>query len=59
MQRCLANRGPRKSVQDFRDALTTAGYPQETDPVVHFFVQSQETVDREYGGSWYEAAEMP
>ena len=40
---------------DFRDALATARYPLETDPVVHFLIESQETVDREFGGSWYEA----
>jgi len=27
--------------------------------VVHFGIQSQETVDRDYGGSWNEASEMP
>jgi len=45
--------------KEFRDALVKAGYPAETHPVVHFGIQSQETVDRDYGGSWYEASEMP
>jgi hypothetical protein len=45
--------------KEFRDALVKAGYPAETHPVVHFGIQSQETVDRDYGCSWYEASEMP
>jgi hypothetical protein len=44
--------------KEFRNALVKAGYPAETHPVVHFGIQSQETVDRDYGGSWY-ASEMP
>jgi hypothetical protein len=43
----------------FNAALAKAGYPTNTIPVVHFGIQSQETVDREYGGSWYEAGQMP
>jgi hypothetical protein len=38
--------------EQFRAALVRAGYPTETIPVVHFGVQSQETVDRDFGGSW-------
>ena len=45
--------------KEFRDALVKAGYAAETYRVVHFGIQSQETVDRDYGGSWYEASEMP
>jgi|SRR5215469_8182605 len=45
--------------KEFCDALVEAGYPAETHPVVHFGIQSQETVDRDYGGSWSEASEMP
>jgi hypothetical protein len=43
----------------FRDALAKAGYPTDTIPVVRFGIQSQETVDRDYGGSWREAGQMP
>jgi hypothetical protein len=45
--------------KEFRDALIKAGYPTDTYPVVRLGIQSQETVDREYGGSWYEAEEFP
>lgn len=48
-----------KIYEDFRDALIKAGYPVNTNPAVHLGIQSQETVDREYGGSWQEASEMP
>lgn len=40
-------------------ALIEVGYPADAVPRVRFVVQSQETVDREYGGNWAEAAEMP
>ena len=36
-----------------------AGCPTDTVPVVHFAVESQETVDRDYGGSWNERNRMP
>jgi hypothetical protein len=45
--------------KEFRSALARAGYPTDTDPVVHFGIESQETVDRDYGGSWDEATRMP
>jgi len=45
--------------KQFRDALVKAGYLTATVPVVHFGIQSQETVDRDYGGSWGEAGQMP
>ncbi len=45
--------------QQFRDALLRAGYPQDAIPFVHFGIQSQETVDRDYGGRWHEAGQMP
>ncbi len=44
---------------ELRDALLRSGYPAASVPLVHFGVQSQETVDRDYGGSWSEADEMP
>jgi len=55
-------RGDPTILRQFQDALVRAGYPQNTnpvDPVVHFTIESQETVDRDYGGSWYEAMQMP
>ena len=45
--------------KEFREALIKAGYPAQTHPVVHFGIQSQETVDRDYGGSWTQASEGP
>jgi hypothetical protein len=43
----------------FRDALERVGYPRDAVSLVRFVIQSQETVDREYGGRWSEATEMP
>lgn len=43
----------------FCDALARAGYPPSAITGVHFRIQSQETVDREYGGRWREATSMP
>ena len=45
--------------KEFRDALARAGYPTDTVPVVRFGIESQETVDRDYGGSWYQASQGP
>jgi hypothetical protein len=45
--------------KEFRDALARVGYPTNTVPVVHFGIESQETVDRDYGGSWYQASQGP
>jgi hypothetical protein len=41
------------------DALRQAGYPPAAVPSVKFRIESQQTVDRDYGGSWAEAIEMP
>jgi hypothetical protein len=57
-QRTILSEEPEIHKQ-FRDALVKAGYPPATVPVVHFAIQSQETVDRDYGGSWDEAGQMP
>ena len=43
----------------FCEALIRAGYPSEAAPGVRFRIESQETVDRDYGGSWQEESEMP
>jgi hypothetical protein len=48
-----------ETYQQFCNALRMAGYPQDGVSRVHFRIESQETVDRDYGGSWREAAEMP
>jgi len=45
--------------KEFCDLLLTVGYPQAAIPFVHFGIESQETVDRDYGGSWWEAGQMP
>jgi len=41
--------------QQFRDALLQAGYPPAAVPLVGFVFESQETVDRDFGGNWYYA----
>jgi hypothetical protein len=46
-------------IEELRSALLAVGYPASSVPFVHFFIESQETVDRDYGGSWHEAMEMP
>jgi hypothetical protein len=52
-------RGEPNLYQQFCDALIRVGYPSEAAPHVHFRIESQETVDRDYGGSWQEESEMP
>ena len=41
------------------DTMLQAGYPPDWIPSIKFRIESQETVDREHGGSWAEAIEMP
>ncbi len=41
--------------QSFRDVLLELGYPAEAVPLVGFAFESQETVDRDFGGNWYYA----
>lgn len=45
--------------KQFLDALARAGYPTDTIPVVHFSIESHETVDRDFGGSWSQATHGP
>ena len=45
--------------QQLTGALLRVGYPADACPFVHFRIESQETVDRDYGGSWIEESEMP
>ena len=45
--------------EEFRTALVKSGYPPDAISRVHFGIESQETVDRDFGGSWREAVEMP
>lgn len=46
-------------IQQFREVLVRVGYPPRAVPLVYFTIESQETVDRDYGGSWHELMEMP
>lgn len=39
----------------FRSILLELGYPAEAVPLVGFAFESQETVDRDFGGNWYHA----
>lgn len=39
-------------VPRLRELLVSAGYPQDHVPSVGFEFESQETVDRDFGGSW-------
>ena len=45
--------------QQLCNALVKVGYPSDAAAGVRFRVESQETVDRDYGGSWQEESEMP
>jgi len=38
--------------EDFRTALLQADYPAVDVPLAQYVVESQETVDRDYAGSW-------
>lgn len=37
------------------EAMTRVGYPEEAIAKLTFPIESQETVDREFGGSWQQA----
>lgn len=39
----------------FRASILAAGYPAESVPLVSFSIESQETVDRDWGGNWFYA----
>ena len=41
--------------QQIRDALLQVGYPGAAVPLVALTFESQETVDRDFGGNWYYA----
>jgi hypothetical protein len=41
------------------DATRAAGFPSDLVPRIRFRVESRETLDRDYGGSWWEAVEKP
>ena len=51
-------RGESQLYRQLSGALLRVGYPPDAVPFVHF-LESQETVDRDYGGSWVEEGEMP
>jgi hypothetical protein len=40
---------------ELRQCLHQAGYPEQAIPEVGFAFESQETVDRDYSGSWWYA----
>lgn len=42
-------------LRQLRDALLRAGYPLASVPYVGFAFESQETVERDFGGNWYHA----
>jgi hypothetical protein len=42
----------RKSI---RQAALDAGYPAESVPLIEVSIESQQTVDRDWGGNWYHA----
>jgi hypothetical protein len=42
-------------IDQFRQALLESGYPAESVQHVGFSFESQETVDRDFGGNWYYA----
>ena len=44
--------------QQLSGALLRVGYPADAVPFVHFRIESQETVDQDYGGNWVEESEM-
>lgn len=45
--------------QQLSDMMLQTGYPPAVVPFVKFRSESEETVDRDYGGNWAEANEMP
>ena len=47
------------SHRKFRDAARDAGFPPDIISRIRFRVESRETLDRDYGGNWWEAMEMP
>jgi len=36
-----------------REVILAAGYPAESVPLIGFSIESQETVDRDWGGNWF------
>lgn len=52
-------RGEPQLYQRLTGVLLRVGYPADAVPFVPFRIESQETVDRDYGGSWAEESEMP
>lgn len=47
--------GEEPLLKDVREAVASAGYPPDELHNIHSTVQSQETVDRDYKGSWFYA----
>jgi hypothetical protein len=42
-------------IEQLRQAILSSGYPAESVPLVKFSIESQETVDRDFEGSWWYA----
>jgi hypothetical protein len=42
-------------IDQLRQALLTCGYPAESVALVSFSIESQETVDRDFGWNWFYA----
>jgi len=48
-------RNDTKLIMEFREALLKANYPADAVPDVGFAFESDETVERDYNGSWFQA----
>ena len=46
-------------LEEARQQLRKIGYPEHAIPFVEFSVESQETVDRDFDGSWTRARKQP
>ncbi|SNS29645.1 hypothetical protein SAMN05421770_101384 [Granulicella rosea] len=42
-------------LEQMRQEFVDAGYPADSVPLIAFSIESQETVDRDFGGSWWTA----
>ncbi len=45
--------GQEDLIPNFRAIFSRVGYPSEAIPLIAFVFESQETVDRDYGGNWF------
>jgi hypothetical protein len=42
-------------LEQFRKAILKTGYPKDSVSLLNFSVESQQTVDRDFGGNWFYA----